>query len=207
MADQTVKAPEVDPVAAANADTVGGNRVSQEAGGQVGLALVPTVAQEPAQVAIPTSPAPDVEAAWTASQRRSAPTAEGIRALVSAVDQNPAKVEFPADPWGFTRELRRVGLLAASNVRGQADKHITLLGTLMVLTAHVKARVESDQISHREHRARVEAHQAEREKYTRNYGITLPHKGGIEPGNEPTDPHKAEPVKLPLNEQARDVDG
>lgn len=207
MSEQSVKTPEVDPVKAAAADTVGGNRVSEAAGGQQGLALVATTAQEPAQVAISTSPAPDAEAAWTAAQRRSAPTAEGIRALVSAVSVNPAQVEFPADIWGFTRELRKVGLLAASAVKGQADKHITLLGTLMVLTAHVKARVEEDQKHHREHQARVESGFAEREKYTRNYGLSLPHKGGIEPGNEPTDPTKAEPVKLPLNEQARDVDG
>jgi hypothetical protein len=207
MSEQQVGATTVDPVAAAAADTVGGNRVSEAAGGQEGLALVATAPKEPAQVAVATSPAPDVEAAWTARQGRSAPTAEGIRALVAAVDKNPALVEFPVDPWGFTRELRKVGLAAASAVKGQADKHITLLGTLMVLTAHVKARVEEDQKHHKEHQALVERTYRERNKYTRNYGMSLPHKGGIEPGNEPTDPHKAEPVKLPLNEQARDVDG
>lgn len=60
------------------------------------------------------------------------------------VSSNPAKVEFPRDPWGFTTELRKAGLQAASGVRGDVDKNALFLQTLRILAQHAQSRLNSD---------------------------------------------------------------
>lgn len=62
----------------------------------------------------------------------------------NTVSGNPAFVEFPRDEWGFTSELRAVGLRAASAVNGNADKHALLVATLRVLAQHAQARLNGD---------------------------------------------------------------
>lgn len=62
----------------------------------------------------------------------------------TAVPANPALVEFPRDPWGFTSELRKVGLRAASSIRGNDEKHKLFLDTIRVLAQHALARLEGD---------------------------------------------------------------
>ena len=104
---------------------------------------------------------------------RPGPSAADVKALAASASANPALVEFPADPWGFTRELRKVGLEAASRVKGQEDKQIVLLGTLMVLIAHTKARLEGDKAAHAERIAEVHTSFEEANKYNRQYGIEL----------------------------------
>ncbi|WP_156164421.1 hypothetical protein [Bradyrhizobium sp. LTSP885] len=61
-----------------------------------------------------------------------------------AVSANPALVEFPRDTWGFTSELRKIGLLAASDVRGNKEKQDLYLATLRVLAQHSLARFNRD---------------------------------------------------------------
>lgn len=67
-----------------------------------------------------------------------------LKALIDAVDINPAKVEFPTDTWGYTSELKKVVLKSASQVKGQDDKHDLLVGTLLVLLAHIRKRKAVD---------------------------------------------------------------
>lgn len=57
-------------------------------------------------------------------------------------------VEFPRDTWGFTTELRKAGLKAASSVRGNADKQALFIATLRVLAQHATARVKGDAAAH-----------------------------------------------------------
>lgn len=75
---------------------------------------------------------------------RNPSTVEQIKELVAKTGPNPALLEFPTDTWGFTSGVRKEVLKAASSVRGQADKHLLLIGTLQVLIAHIKARYEPD---------------------------------------------------------------
>lgn len=67
-----------------------------------------------------------------------------IAALVAKAGANPAALVFPTDKWGFTSGIKTQVLKAASTVKGSDDKHALLIGTLAVLIAHVKARLESD---------------------------------------------------------------
>jgi hypothetical protein len=62
----------------------------------------------------------------------------------SAVPANPALVEFPRDEWGFTTELRKVGLQAAQRVRGNDEKHKLFIDTIKILAQHAIARLEGD---------------------------------------------------------------
>lgn len=71
-------------------------------------------------------------------------TSDRVQELVKNAGANPATLEFPTDRWGFTSAVRKAVLGAASMVRGQDDKHLLLLGTLLVLVAHVKARLPLD---------------------------------------------------------------
>lgn len=93
-----------------------------------------------------------------------------MRALAAKAAVNPALVEFPADPWGFTTELRKAGLKAASNVTGQKDKNVILLGTLMVLMGHVKNRYLLDQAAFEKLKQDQLDTMEEAEKYTRQFG-------------------------------------
>ena len=74
----------------------------------------------------------------------SKPALTELGKLIATVGTNPAKLQFPTDKWGFTTKLKKEILLAASNVRGQDDKHDLLIGTLAILITHIKARKDSD---------------------------------------------------------------
>lgn len=94
-------------------------------------------------------------------------TAEQIKALVEKAGSNPSALEFPTDKWGFTSKVRKEVLLAAQNVRGQDDKHLLLLGTLLVLTAHIKARLPGDKLAKAQRLAEQAAAEVDREKRNR----------------------------------------
>lgn len=67
-----------------------------------------------------------------------------MQRLLADVSTNTARVGFPLDRWGMTTALRKAGLQAASSIRGNAEKHRVFLGTLAILGAHAKARLEAD---------------------------------------------------------------
>ena len=71
-------------------------------------------------------------------------TPDELQALLNRVEANPAKVEFPRDTWGFTSDLKKVALRAASAINGQQDKHDLFIAVLDVLKAHVEARLDVD---------------------------------------------------------------
>lgn len=85
-----------------------------------------------------------------------------IAALVKAAGANPAALQFPTDKWGFTSQIKTQVLKAASTVKGSDDKHALLVGTLAVLIAHVKARLESDKNEQKLRLERIAAAQTER---------------------------------------------
>ena len=60
------------------------------------------------------------------------------------VSSNPALVEWPRDEWGTLANLRKELLLAASNIRGQNDKHELYLKTLTTAAQHALARFADD---------------------------------------------------------------
>ncbi|WP_085352839.1 hypothetical protein [Bradyrhizobium canariense] len=62
----------------------------------------------------------------------------------STVPANPAMVEFPRDEWGFTTELRKAGLQAASRIRGNDEKHKLFIDTIKIIAQHAIARLEGD---------------------------------------------------------------
>lgn len=95
---------------------------------------------------------------------------EAMKALAAAANPNPALLQFPQDPWGFTTELRKVGARACAGVRGQDDKHVVLMGTLMVLMAHARVRLKGDAAARMQQIADVENTMQEAERYTRVYG-------------------------------------
>lgn len=64
--------------------------------------------------------------------------------LLTKVTTNPATLQFPQDSYGFTSEVRKVVLRAASNVKGQDDKHELLINTLAILITHIKLRKDAD---------------------------------------------------------------
>lgn len=67
-----------------------------------------------------------------------------IPELIKAATANAATLQFPTDQWGFTSGLKKEVLKAASAVQGQTDKHDLLVGTILVLLAHIKARKDAD---------------------------------------------------------------
>lgn len=67
-----------------------------------------------------------------------------LQALLNRVETNSALVEWPRDTWGFTSELKKVALRAASEIKGQPDKQTLFLAVLQVLKAHVEARYDVD---------------------------------------------------------------
>lgn len=70
------------------------------------------------------------------------PEAEPL--ATAPVNSNPALVEFPTDPWGFTSELRKAGLRSAARVKGDPEKQALFLATLRTLALHSQARVADD---------------------------------------------------------------
>jgi hypothetical protein len=90
------------------------------------------------------------------------------------ISANPAKVEWPTDQWGFTRELRAAGLKAAQGVRGDEQKLAIFMETIRVLVMHMKARMPVDV----EHRAVVLERREQIAKATaRVYGNPSPKPG------------------------------
>lgn len=77
-----------------------------------------------------------------------------------AVPANPALVEFPRDEYGTMSNLRRELLLAASNIRGNPEKHKLYLNTLGIAAQHAAARLDADkaaiQQEHDDEVARIE---------------------------------------------------
>ena len=99
-------------------------------------------------------------------------TVEQVKELIAKTGANPALLEFPTDQWGFTSGVRKEVLRAASSVRGQADKHLLLIGTLQVLIAHIKARYEPDQAARANELAFRDAQAADR--VNRNRVVATP---------------------------------
>lgn len=89
---------------------------------------------------------------------------DAVKELVRKAGSNPAELEFPTDPWGFTSGLKQSVLRAAGTVRGQDDKHILLMGTLMVLLAHIRARLPADKEARSNALAAEEAARLERNR-------------------------------------------
>lgn len=87
---------------------------------------------------------------------------DGLKALIAKVTDNPAKLEFPTDRWGFTSAIKKEVLKGAGSVRGHEDKHDLLLGTLMVLITHIKMRKDKDRKEKALRLARIIAAEDER---------------------------------------------
>lgn len=64
-----------------------------------------------------------------------------------SIPTNPALLDFPQDQWGFTSELKKAVLKAASTVNAQPDKQKLLIDTLELLLAHVDARFSTDALN------------------------------------------------------------
>lgn len=85
-----------------------------------------------------------------------------IKELVAKATANPATLDFPQDPWGFTSQIKKEVLKAGSTVRGQQDKHDLLIGTLSVLIRHLQLRLPADRAVANTQLERMKAAQAER---------------------------------------------
>lgn len=69
------------------------------------------------------------------------PLAEGLRdGLGQTVASNPAFLNWPQDRWGFTSELRKALLKAASGIQGDKEKHDLVMLTLGIGAKHVMTR-------------------------------------------------------------------
>lgn len=80
--------------------------------------------------------------------------------MANEVSSNPALVEFPRDEWGFTSDLRKAGLAAASAIYGNPEKQALFIATLRVLAQHAGARVNSDAAALKAEGERIEARNA-----------------------------------------------
>lgn len=67
-----------------------------------------------------------------------------VKQLMDEVSANPTEIKWPRDQWGNTTGFKKEFLKAASNVRGNADKHDVLLNTLAVAIAHIQKRRAKD---------------------------------------------------------------
>lgn len=67
-----------------------------------------------------------------------------IKELVANAGPNAAELKFPTDKWGFTSDVKKAVLRAASSIRGNEQKQMLMIGTLAVLQAHIRARFEPD---------------------------------------------------------------
>lgn len=72
------------------------------------------------------------------------PTPTIVQQLMKDVSDNPVNIKWPRDQWGNTTGIKKELLKAASNIRGNADKHDVLLNTLAVAIAHVQKRRAKD---------------------------------------------------------------
>lgn len=64
--------------------------------------------------------------------------------MTNKVSANSAQVQWPQDAWGFTTELRKVGLRTASAVRGDDAKMALFMETLKTIILHAQARLPED---------------------------------------------------------------
>jgi hypothetical protein len=98
---------------------------------------------------------------------------EDLKALLEKVAANPAKVEWPTDPWGFTSPIRRVGLEVCGRVNGQEDKQRLLVATLAILLQHAQTRYERDLADKALKRGHVEQSQSGRLNRQRQFGKVI----------------------------------
>lgn len=116
---------------------------------------------KPEKEVAPVVPAVNVPQV-TANQR-------DIQKLIAEVSSNRAEVQFPTDPWGFTRDVRKALLDAAASVRGNDVKMKLLMETLAVGLAHAKKRFPEDKDKMKrveETQAKYAGERAERERWT-----------------------------------------
>jgi hypothetical protein len=99
-------------------------------------------------------------------------TDEEMKVLMENVATNPAKVEWPRDTWGFTSPLKKELLKAASNVKGDKDKHTLLTSVLIIAIKHLQARQTVDVEARKQQAAFNQAAQEDRLKRQRFYGQT-----------------------------------
>ena len=92
----------------------------------------------------------------------------------SAVSTNPALVEFPRDEWGFTSDLRKAGLQAASSVRGNPEKQALFVATLRVLAQHAAARLKGDAAELKARGEEIEARNASAYQRVASHGVQTP---------------------------------
>lgn len=83
-------------------------------------------------------------------------TVSELQRLIAKTGANPAEIEWPQDRWGFTSQIKKTVLQAASTVRGQQDKHDLLVATMAVLLTHIKKRLPADQKTKAEYEATLE---------------------------------------------------
>jgi hypothetical protein len=67
-----------------------------------------------------------------------------IKTWVAKTGTNPAELQFPTDRWGFTSNIKKEVLKAASTIRGQQDKTDLVIAVLAVLLQHIKLRQPVD---------------------------------------------------------------
>ena len=91
-----------------------------------------------------------------------------------AVSANPAAVEFPRDQYGFTSDLRAIGLSAAGRVLLSQDKLDVYLETLEILAKHAVARFNKNTASAKaeaEDRIKADKDRAEAEVIARERSV------------------------------------
>lgn len=64
--------------------------------------------------------------------------------LVTNVDVNPSKIEWPRDEHGTTSKLKKAFTEAAMSIKGNKQKEEVLIATIMVGLAHIRKRVVKD---------------------------------------------------------------
>lgn len=81
---------------------------------------------------------------------------------VSKVPANPVMIEWPADTYGATSDLKTALLKAASGMNGQQDKYEVIMGVLEIGIAHVRARFKAQIEDNKQSEAWRAAQEAER---------------------------------------------
>ena len=63
--------------------------------------------------------------------------------------RNPALLQFPTDPYGITKDLKKAMLTIASRLKGDDEKMKTVKDTMAILVNHMLAR-QADEKAARE---------------------------------------------------------
>lgn len=92
-------------------------------------------------------------------------TTPATRPEVPEVSTNPALLEFPTDKWGYTSNMRKELLRAASTIKGQPDKAALYLATLDLIRAHVVARFKVDRNRENEYAKDAAFYASKRNEY------------------------------------------